>query len=235
MRPGGNGTNGAARCERKFFVERVDRREVEELVRTHPGFFREVYQSRFVNNIYLDSPGRSSYYDHLDGVGERSKLRIRWYGGFLGLVEHPVLELKTKQGMVGCKRLCPLPPFLFDSAFDFVALLEDGFASGLPGGLCGRLCCAVPSLINRYRRTYYRSADGVFRLTVDDDLSFGAPRRAADPELHSLPDRGSTIVEVKYDPADDDRADRILSAFPFRVCRRSKYCVGIEALQALGI
>lgn len=233
-RPRGDPMDRGNRYERKFFLEHVDRREVERLVCVHPAFFREVFSPRYVNNIYLDTPDGSSYLDHVNGVATRHKLRIRWYGELTGRVERPVLEIKAKQGLVGCKRSYPLPPFTLDAAFDFGTLVENEFTEGLPGRLQLQLRCLAPSLINRYRRSYHLSGDGAFRITVDDRMSFGRPRPHTPLRADRFVESRCTIIELKYKASVDDRADRLASVFPFRVSRSSKYCYGIELLRALG-
>ncbi len=222
------------RYERKFFLEHVDRREAERLVCVHPAFFREVFAPRYVNNIYLDTPDGSSYLDHLNGVGARHKWRVRWYGELTGRVERPVLEIKAKQGLVGCKRSYQLPPLTLDAAFDFGNLVDHGLTEDLPGCVRLQLRCLAPSLINRYRRSYHLSGDGAFRITVDDRMSFGRPRPHAVLRSDRFVESRSTIIELKYDPNVDDRADRLASFFPFRVSRSSKYCYGLELLRTLG-
>lgn len=42
-----------------------------------------------------------AYQDNLIGISDRMKVRIRWYGALLGLIEEPVLELKIKRGFLG--------------------------------------------------------------------------------------------------------------------------------------
>src|SRR5437879_6346363 len=97
------------RYERKFLPQEFALAEVLTLVRRHPAMFREVYPPRFVNNIYLDSPGRSDYHDHVAGVPNRSKTRVRWYGAPSGHIAMPVLEQKVKHGHVGGKLSHGLP------------------------------------------------------------------------------------------------------------------------------
>ena len=223
----------AYRYERKFFLERVDLQEVERLVRTHPAFFLEVFPPRRVNNLYLDTPGRRGYFDHVNGVGRRCKWRIRWYGQPPGRVERSVLEIKAKEGLVGRKRRYALAPFDLDRDLDPAALVE-GFGDR-ELFLRLQLRCSVPSLVNQYRRRYYLSADGAFRLTVDDELSFGTLSRGFEADTHRRLARQTIIVELKYHAEDDDRARAVCTAFPFRISRSSKYCYGVELLQRLGV
>lgn len=65
------------RYERKFVAPDSDLGEVLALVRRHPAAFGQAYPPRTVNNVYLDTPARRDYFDHVAGVGNRSKTRIR--------------------------------------------------------------------------------------------------------------------------------------------------------------
>ena len=42
--------------------------------------FTEIYNPRKINNIYLDNWTLSSVVDNIEGISERKKHRIRWYG-----------------------------------------------------------------------------------------------------------------------------------------------------------
>jgi hypothetical protein len=66
--------------------------EVLAMVRRHPVGFIEAYLPRMVNNIYLDSPGLNSFFDHINGVSNRAKTRVRWYGDWNGSALHRLLS-----------------------------------------------------------------------------------------------------------------------------------------------
>src|SRR5689334_289002 len=99
------------RYERKFIAEGFTLPEALALVRCHRAAFREAFPPRLVNNIYLDSPARSAYYEHINGVTSRVKHRVRWYGALEGQILKPVLERKFKSGSVSGKDSHALGPF----------------------------------------------------------------------------------------------------------------------------
>ncbi len=224
-------TKGEAppRYERKFLLERHDRAAAALLVLTHPAHFSAEFADRHVNNVYLDGAARRAYFDHVDGIGTRHKLRLRWYGAAAGRIEGAALELKSRRGMVVTKRGWKLPPFQFDAGLDWDELLRAALP-GVPAPIAERLRGSSPVLVNRYRRAYYRSADRVFRLTVDDDLSFALLVGGAMKYRSWSARRPWTILELKYAPAADVLANRVAAALPFRVSRSSKYCLGVQAL-----
>ncbi|MCP5520842.1 MAG: polyphosphate polymerase domain-containing protein [Verrucomicrobiales bacterium] len=217
------------RYERKLLPGDRPLPEVLGIIRRHPAGFREVYPARWVNNLYLDSPALGDYHDHVTGLPERSKCRIRWYGSLHGSVEAPRFEWKFKQGAVSGKRAHPLPPLELNGGIDDSMLrrMINGAAAKNP--LQDRLDARQPSLVNRYRRHYFESADGAIRLTVDSDLGFFSPDRTADSAMIPAPRDSRVVIELKYHPEAAGRAAKIASEFPWRLARCSKYVLGIEA------
>lgn len=220
----------AYRYERKFFISSLTRHEVLALIKSHPAIFSEIYHERFVNNIYFDSLSLKSYFATVDGLQHRTKCRIRWYGDLLGYIERPVLEFKIKNGFVGRKEAYPLAPFWLDEDFEFATLQEVFRDSELPQPVSMDLAALLPTLLNRYRRKYYQSADRNYRITVDSDMAFYRVKAHGNTFLHKSVDRASIIVELKYNNEKDQFADRISGRFPFRVTKSSKYVNGIHAL-----
>jgi hypothetical protein len=90
-----------------------------------------------------------------------------------------------------------------------------------------------PSLINRYHRHYFLSAEGSVRLTVDSELAFFAPEHTATALASRPPAECSVVIELKYAPADAAGAADIASRFPCRIARCSKYVLGIEAIRRI--
>ena len=84
------------RREIKFFFQSSEIQWLKSFVRTHPAGFRVAYEPRFVNNLYFDRKDLSSFYDTVNGVSRRAKVRLRWYGGLTDEVQ-AVLEFKIKK------------------------------------------------------------------------------------------------------------------------------------------
>jgi hypothetical protein len=160
------------------------------------------------------------------GVADRLKCRVRWYGKLFGAVERPVLELKRKKGLVGQKLGFPLPPFTLDAACDVPAVFA---RARLTERLELYLGTLQPTLLNRYERRYYLSADGDFRLTLDTGLEFHCIGARANRFGERTRFRDRTIVELKYE-CGGERAAAVANEFPMRISKSSKYVVGIDAL-----
>ena len=61
----------------------------------HPMVLASTYPPRRVNNIYFDSPELTALRIQRDGLSDRAKVRLRWYGDTERMAQ-PVLELKSK-------------------------------------------------------------------------------------------------------------------------------------------
>ena len=219
----------AMRYERKFAIFELGVAETEALIRFHPAVFREIYHPRSVNNVYFDTPSLEHYHANLRGIAQRVKCRIRWYGKPSGPIARPTLELKRKSGLLGSKESHPLQPFDLDDRFDARHVLEK---SDLPATLRCDLGPLHPILMNRYRRRYFLSHDGKYRLTVDSELAYRTVGRGVSRFPAWLPGDGRVIVELKFGVGGEAGASRIATRFPFRITRSSKYVLGIEALYA---
>jgi hypothetical protein len=221
------------RYERKFLSQQLSLAQVLDLVRRHPAMFREVYPPRAVNNIYLDSPGLRDYFDHVNGAASRAKTRIRWYGACDEHIEKPTLERKIKRGAVSGKISHPLPALCIEE--DVPGGVIDAIlgCAGMPQMLCATSSCLQPSLVNRYQRRYYSSADGRFRLTVDWDLGFVGFRGFAAGKTPLPPRERSVIIELKFDPRHGEHAAAVTNVLPFRLASCSKYVLGINSMASL--
>lgn len=218
----------ATRYERKFFVTELDRAQVRSLVRRHPALFQQAYPPRYVNNLYLDTPWMGHYQDNLDGASERMKVRVRWYDDLEARAERPVLEFKIKRGGVGWKESYPLPALQVGPGLTGLGLRTLVEGSDLAPAARQALAGLRPALVNRYRREYYATSDGRFRVTIDDELTYYAVRQLSGGLHARAEDHGVVIVELKYDRAHERQAERVASRFPFRLTRSSKYVRGIE-------
>jgi hypothetical protein len=223
------GADPELRYERKLVAEAIGPAEVRRLLGRHPALFLVAYPPRWVNGIYFDTPLRADYWDNAEGNPDRSKARIRWYGDLMGRVSDPVLEIKSKAGLIGGKRRFPLPALDIDH-LTCARTLRPILRRGAPEELRGILGGLEPTCAIRYHRDYYHSADGRFRATIDADVVAVAVGRLRARWHHRVQDRDRVVVEIKYDRDHDGDAHRICSWFPFRQSRNSKYARALELL-----
>ncbi len=221
------------RFERKYYVAELTAAEIDSLIRRNPALFREAYPPRTINNIYLDTPSRRSLYENLDGIADRIKARIRWYGPMLGEVKRPVLEFKIKRGMVGAKDAFELKPFVVAVGMSAEPVFRSLATSNLPAKVLQSLDTFEPVLLNRYQRKYFISADRHYRITLDTQLEFYRFDQHANVFRCQLRDHEGTVVELKYSGEFDHIDDRVASYFPFRVTRMSKFVTGMHAVEGV--
>ena len=215
------------RYERKFLIRSHSERVVEAVVRQHPRLFRVAYPDRAVNNVYLDTSRLKSLHDNIQGVRNRSKTRIRWYGDMRGLAANPKLEFKIKRGLVGTKEIFALPPLDTTAGEIEAAVKEQIRAADLPGNVSLQMAMIRPTLLNSYVRKYFVSADGRFRITIDRDLRFFPARN---PWIRQRTQQNATVLELKYAEDDNSEACEISQDLRFRLSRNSKYVTGMDLL-----
>ncbi len=218
------------RYERKFVVSELTKYQIEHMVKLHPYMFSEIHHQRFVNNIYLDTFDKKSYFDAVNGLSVRVKVRIRWYGDLFGEVKKPVLELKIKEGLCGSKKLFFLDTFSINDNFKMDNILNVLKKSNIPDVLKVNLISLEGSLLNRYKRKYFLSADRKYRITIDSEMeSYQLKVKSNNFSYHTI-DFMNTVLELKYEQKHDELAQKITGFFPFRLSKSSKYTSGIEKL-----
>lgn len=211
------------RYERKMAVTGRNLNTLRHMVRLHPAGFREIFHPRYVNNIYFDTPFFDSGLANIEGRRRRMKIRIRWYGHFYGPVLDACLEVKIKQDQLGTKALFPLPSFEMSDQFNPFNIRNLVRQVSLPEAFRIKAGAMIPVLVNSYHRTYFLSADGKFRLTLDHDLQWGSIHALGTGTIRQNRDFQTSVVELKYDRGNDDEAAAVTGGFPFRVTKNSKY------------
>ena len=221
--------NTAYRFERKFTAAGADRFPFLVHIKNHPAFFREIFYTRQVNNIYFDTPSLTFYDDNKVGISERKKVRIRWYGNIDGKIISPKLEYKIKSGLLGTKWTFDLKDFEMGNNFSKNYIFDIFQQSNLPEEIVEDLKSLAPALINSYRRTYFLSGDQKYRLTFDEHLKFYRPNNLGGTLKSPLKSQSNHfILELKYAQSEDARANHIAKLFPYRLDKSSKYVTGID-------
>ena len=94
------------RLERKFVPEGMDLPTLERVIRSNPGMFYEVYPPQFVNNIYFDTPALDLFLESVDGISQRKKYRLRWYGSLRPTSPWPARwEIKARENIFNHKQV----------------------------------------------------------------------------------------------------------------------------------
>jgi hypothetical protein len=206
----------ATRYEKKYRIEGMPPAWIEQAFRWHPARFRVLHPVRQINNIYFDTPDLEEFYQNVAGIPQRRKHRLRWYGPDHHYLQDPVFEIKIKDGEMGTKQSQSL------ASMDWA-----GLRSAFHDIPALRYLPLRPVLVNTYQRSYWGSADGNFRLTVDWDIRFAPFHWGQSPRpTHFVPDTAA-ILELKYDAQHDDLAQGIFDHLPFRQTKNSKFVTGV--------
>ncbi|MDA1354393.1 MAG: polyphosphate polymerase domain-containing protein [bacterium] len=212
------------RFERKFVTEPWLIGHIKAWLSSHPAGFSEIYHTRTVNNIYLDSPTNRFFWENIDGLAERKKVRLRWYGPLYQCIE-PTLEFKLKRGVVGAKESykgakLDITPHLrnedlhrYFKTCDFPAHVKETLKS------------LEMRLINRYQRQYYLSLDSNFRITLDTELEYFETHGSKAKQIEWEP---KLIIELKYNKQHEDKATKIMQNLNVRLTKNSKYVTGFS-------
>lgn len=220
------------RYERKMRVAAVKRHWAHMLIWRHRANLTEVHPARYVNNLYLDTLKRSYYLDHVDGVPERKKVRIRWYDQLDGDLQHPQLEIKGKVGWTVTKQVFSLPPTHLRKLLAPAGVRNAIAANGCPEVLGEIVANLQPALVNRYHRRYFQTRDRRVRVTVDTDMSFYHADGFDNGLRPSFTDQG-VILEVKFSEADCAYGAAVSAEFPLPLHKNSKYINGIQLLHGI--
>jgi SPX domain protein involved in polyphosphate accumulation len=214
------------RFERKFLILGNEYKITERILLTHSFGFREIYSKRRVHSLYFDTPNFTFFNDNLIGSNHRIKFRLRWYDSPQSDSSPLNLELKIKRGEVAEKlsfKIGEIKKFDYNSTKTLNKLIKE---RSIPNYIKEIFYTLTPTLTNNYERKYYISADGNLRLTLDFNLSYGKPFsndfKYQNPYIH--------LIEAKYSPNHDNKASQILSKFPFRISKNSKYVDGINRI-----
>lgn len=218
------------RYERKYLITNYTYQEVQQLIKFHPARFSEIYQTRHINNIYFDTLGMHHYYDNVEGASDRLKVRIRWYGDLMGIIQKPTLEYKIKKGLLGKKKSYALNAFLLDNSFDKLQIEKATDSAMIPLFVRNEILSLKPTLMNSYTRKYFLSADKKFRITIDYKLSYHQINYGRNNFIHKSCDHRTTVLELKYDAAYEPEAKAVSDQFPFTLTKSSKYLQGLERI-----
>ena len=206
------------RYEIKYRIELLGLASIEAVILMHPASFSTSFPDRQVNNIYLDTPNLHCFYQNIEGVPRRQKMRLRWYGKMDYPQNNSVLEIKNKNAELGWKDSFKISNRSIDTKEELLSAIAEQPV---------RLDTLTPILHNSYYRKYYISSDGLFRLTIDSQQSFKLPFSNMDAlDLSRYP----IIVELKYEAEYAERARDIMDYIPFRQTKNSKYTNGVTEL-----
>ena len=216
------------RYEVKFILNPVQHSEFSSWMSADTQF-RQSYESRRVNSLYMDDIDFGGIRDNLAGLPDRSKFRFRWYGDTSGNPEGLKFETKIRLGRVGMKKEQPLnmlkDSFSALSVADLLPLISEAMHNN-EGNSSVPLHQLLPVLYINYQREYYEDHAG-FRATIDRCVRFQSVKFS--DRLVDLRGHGDShiIAELKFDIKQKNRAADLMRNLHLVPKRHSKYLYGM--------
>ena len=184
----------------------IDRAQADILrIKAEGALFHDIHAGEDgmyrISSLYFDDPDNSCFFDNEDGVGNRSKYRIRLYNGDRGFIR---LERKEKRGSFTRKTAAVIST---DQCEDLMrgeipeyCKGQDGTAGMLFEEL--RLKSMRPRVVVSYKRIPYVYPAGNVRLTFDYDIESSVQTdRFGSKDMVNVPllPEGICIMELKWD------------------------------------
>jgi len=205
------------RYERKWVFDSIDHNQLFILLNRSNFSFINQFSDRQVNSIYFDDENHTSIIQNIDGISEKKKYRLRWYGDFK-IITNPTFEIKSKKGFEVSKKNFDLPKMSNLNLFDYndiekIELLINGnfnFKNKL-----------FPILTTHYLRSYFISSNKLVRSTVDRNLK--SLLLYKNRNLNIIKEYQDIILEFKYDLNLDEYVRNNLGNISSRFSKNSKF------------
>ena len=166
-----------------------------------------IYPDRVINSIYFDNRDYLMYYDSMEGVLPRKKIRLRQYSTNFLLTNNVKKEIKISSVEGRYKTS--------SDEGNIKKIMNHGIMDNKYGA-----CQPVINIV--YERSYYKIKN--IRVTIDKNISY---KKVINGNIlnHSIKDRNN-VVELKYN--NKNLYNSVIKNFPFEISRFSKYCRGVE-------
>ena len=210
--------NKINRFERKWIYKSSDYITlINSLIRSKL-FFQTQHPFRKVNSIYFDTNNHASIRQNLDGVSEKKKVRIRWYGDQNRLID-PVLEIKSKKGSETKKENYAINELNDLTIFDSknLEIISDfiNFKNKTKNII-------YPTLTTNYDRQYFISNNNKIRATVDYNLKSTYLKNQSQKNINKN-FLSTCILELKYSTILDKYVRQNLDKITLRLSKNSKF------------
>jgi len=212
------------RYERKWVFEKLDFNQICIFLYNSKFFFGPQYSNRRVNSIYFDDTNYSSINQNLDGVSDKKKYRLRWYGDYKTII-NPVFEVKSKSGFDVKKQNYKLNELNNLELINSINInkienfINDNF------NFKNRL---FPIITTHYKRSYFISSNKLIRSTVDTDIK--SLHLEPSKDINIMREYKQIILEMKYDLDLDAFVRDNVKNIPVRFSKNSKFVNGATAV-----
>jgi SPX domain protein involved in polyphosphate accumulation len=162
------------RYERKYILQK---NQLYDLIsHLYTSNYQKVFDERIINNIYFDTKDFKAVTENIDGLSNREKIRVRWYGKPFDS-SRKTLEIKIKNEFLNRKSNFDIGIHQlkdFSSIIEFKTILKLK-KSKFQSLYYSKLSSLEPTLFNSYKRNYFLNPINQTRITIDKDLYFFSP------------------------------------------------------------
>ena len=204
------------RIERKWVFSKVDHILVLNSLLRSNFFFKNHYPSRKINSIYFDDNKLSNITQNLDGISNRVKYRVRWYGKVDNLIK-PKFEIKKKKNFETQKKTIPLKNF---NNIDYNDGKNLNYLTEFINNKIVFNKRLLPTLLVCYNRNYLISSNNLIRATIDYEIKSQKLLNFKNDFFCNFKD---VILELKYDFNLDWIVRSMLNNIKVRYSKNSKY------------
>ena len=175
------------------------------------------HPKRYVNSIYFDDNNYTSIKENLDGVNNRAKFRLRWYGKNNFVLNNPKLEIKIKKNFLNYKRIFSLKKLnnLNLKNLNHVKSINYEVNNIIKKKLL------FSTITTHYERLYLISGNKKIRATIDYNLKGTNFNCYFQNPIFKV--SGDVIVEFKYKKEYDNYVRSNLKKISSRFSKNSKY------------
>lgn len=212
-----NSIKNNLRYERKWVFKDVNYNDIFNKALKSKFLFHIQHPKRHVNSIYFDDNNYTSIKDNLDGVSDRSKYRVRWYGKNSFVLHNPKLEIKIKKNFLNYKKIFPLEKLdnLNLKNINHVKLINQEVNNIIKKKLL------FANITTHYERLYLISYNKKIRTTIDYNLKGTNFNCYFQNPIFKV--SGDIIVEFKYKREYDNYVRSNLQKISSRFSKNSKY------------
>ena len=205
------------RYERKWVFNSIDHNQLFILLNRSNFLFTNQFSDRQVNSIYFDDENYSSIIQNIDGISEKKKYRLRWYGDFK-IITNPTFEIKSKKGFEVSKKNFDLPEMSNLNLLDYNDVEKIELLINNNFNFKNKL---FPILTTHYLRSYFISSNKLVRSTVDRNLK--SLLLYKNRNLNIIKEYEDIILEFKYDLNLDEYVRSNLGNISSRLSKNSKF------------
>lgn len=217
------------REEKKYLIT------LENFIKANNYFSKVLHQDEhngndgyIIRSLYFDTPNNDDFYNKVDGLETRRKIRIRIYDTNS---DFAYLEMKQKQGNYQQKKSLKITREdameLIKKNYDVLLKYEEEFA--LEIYVIMKTNNYIPKEINQYKRTAYVLNENSIRITFDRDIRATESCFDLFDEnllLNPVFNQNHVVFEVKYNGFLLSYVKDIINTIDRIQTPVSKYCLG---------